>query len=112
MKTKHIYLVLCVAGAALPLWQVLPWLAEHGLNLELLFRELFSTRIGGFFGMDVMVSAAVLFVFVAAERRRTAIRCWWLPIPATLGVGVSLGLPLFLLLREISLEKGEDIGTI
>jgi hypothetical protein len=91
-------------GAALPLTQLVPWLAAHGLDLPLFFSELFSTRIGAFFGMDVIVSALVLFVFIGIEGRRLAMRHLWLPVLATLAVGVSLGFPLFLYLRQLKLD--------
>lgn len=73
---------------------------DHGLNLPLVCQELFATRIGAFFGLDVVVSAIVLFVFIATEGRRLALQLLWLPIVATLLVGVSAGLPLFLYLRQ------------
>ncbi len=84
----------------MPYAQLIPWLAQHGLQLDLFVRELFATRIGGFFGLDVVVSAIVLFVFVFAERATLRIRHVWLPVAATIIVGVSLGLPLFLYMRE------------
>ncbi|MCY3659298.1 MAG: DUF2834 domain-containing protein [Caldilineaceae bacterium] len=52
---------------------------------------------------DVLVSAVVLIVFIRSEGRRAAIPLLWVPIVATCVVGVSLGLPLFLLLRERAL---------
>jgi hypothetical protein len=104
MKLRHVYLGLCVLGAALPFTQLAPWLATHGLNIPLLVSELFSTRIGAFFGLDIIVSAAVLFVFIAAEGRRLGVRRLWLPVVATMAVGVSLGFPLFLYLRQLKLE--------
>jgi hypothetical protein len=103
MRLKTVYLVLCVLGAALPLWQIGPWLAEHGPDVSLLFRELFSGRVSAFFGLDVIVSALVLAVFVWSEDAR--VRWRWLAIVATLAVGVSLGLPLFLYMRERSLGR-------
>lgn len=103
----RVYLWLCVLGALLPLSAFLPWFAEHGPDLPLFVAELFSTRIGGFAGWDVIVSALVLFVFVAVEGRRLKVRPLWAPVVATLTVGVSLGLPLFLLLREIRLRQIE-----
>jgi hypothetical protein len=104
MTLRHIYLGLCVLGAVLPYWQFVPWLASHGFDLSLFVSELLSTRIGAFFGMDVIVSAFVLFVFVVVEGRRLAIRTLWLPVVATLAVGVSLGFPLFLYMRQLKLE--------
>ena len=104
MRLRHVYLILCVVGTILPYWKLLPWVMEHGLNLSLLFQELFATRIGAFFGLDVVVSAIVLFVFIAKEGRRLAIALLWLPILGTLLVGVSLGFPLFLYLRQRALD--------
>jgi hypothetical protein len=51
MKLKTVYLVLCVLGAVLPLWQFAPWLAANGPDVPLLFRQLFANRVGAFFGM-------------------------------------------------------------
>ena len=100
MRLRHVYLLLAVLGAILPYWKLVPWIMDHGLNLSLLFQELFATRIGAFFGLDVIVSAVVLFVFVFVEGRRDRVPHLWLPIVGTLLVGVSLGLPLFLYLRQ------------
>lgn len=61
-------------GLALPYWQAVPWVSAHGLNLSLFVRERFANRISAFFGMDVLVSAMVLIVFMRIESRRRAIR--------------------------------------
>lgn len=111
MRVRHVYLALCFLGTALPYWKLLPWVIEHGLNVSLLCQELFTTRIGAFFGLDVIVSAIVLFVFIAVEGRRLALALLWLPIVATCLVGVSLGLPLFLYLRQRKLDAGSTALT-
>ncbi|MEY2493978.1 MAG: hypothetical protein QOJ45_470 [Verrucomicrobiota bacterium] len=100
MRLRHVYLGLCVIGTALPYFELIPWLRQHGLDLPLFFRELFGLRIGAFFGMDVIVSALVLFVFIYAEGARVRVRHLWAPVLGTFFVGVSLGLPLFLYLRQ------------
>jgi len=105
MKIRHVYLGLCVPGFFLPCLQLIPWLAAHGLDLPLFFNELFATRVGAFFGLDVIVSAVVLFVFIWLEGRRLTMRRLWLPVLATLLVGVSLGFPLFLYLRQRELDQ-------
>lgn len=105
MKIKHIYLALCVVGAALPYSQFLPWLAHNGLNLPLMVAQLFDNGVGAFFGVDVIVSAIVLIVFISTEGRRGKVPARWLPVAATLLVGISLGLPLFLYLRERAFER-------
>ena len=105
MKLKTMYLILCVLGVALPYWQFVPWVAANGLNLSMFVQQLFANRIGGFFGMDVLVSAVALMVFVGRESSRLKISREWLPLVAVLAVGVSLGLPLFLYMREQKLEQ-------
>ena len=105
MKPKTIYLVLCFAGALLPYWLFVPWVVEHGMNLQLFVRELFVNRISAFFGMDVLVSAVVLIVFMRVESARLSVQRRWLPVVAVLTVGVSLGLPMFLYMRELRMEQ-------
>jgi Terpene cyclase DEP1 len=111
MKARHFYLILCVLGIVLPYSQFLPWLLESGLNLSLFFRELFANRISAFFVMDVIVSAIVLIWFIQTEGKRLSMRLLWLPMVGTLIVGVSLGLPLFLFLRQAMLDRKIDCST-
>jgi hypothetical protein len=111
MRLRHVYLLFCLVGTVLPYWKLLPWVMDHGLNLALLCQELFATRIGAFFGLDVVVSAIVLFVFIFTEARRSAVPMVWLPVAATLVVGVSLGLPLFLFLRQRQLDRAAGALT-
>jgi hypothetical protein len=105
MRLKTAYLILCLLGVVLPYWQLAPWLASNGLDVPLLLRQLFSNRVGAFFGVDVFVSAAVLLIFVGSEGSRLGMRGRWLPVLALFAVGVSLGLPLFLYMRERMLEQ-------
>lgn len=105
MKLKTVYLVLCILGVLLPYWQFIPWVAANGLNMALFFQQLFANRISAFFGMDVIVSAIALMVFVRSEDSRLSLRAKWLPLAAVLTVGVSLALPLFLFMRERRLEQ-------
>ncbi len=105
MNRKAIYLLFCALGIALPYSQFLPWVMHNGLSMGFFVRELFANRIGGFFGMDVLVSAIVLIYFVRREAKQLRIPHVWLPIIGTLAVGVSLGLPLFLYLRERAIER-------
>jgi len=104
MKLKTIYMVLCVLGVLLPYWQLGPWLVANGLNMPMLFQQLFANQVGAFFAMDVVVSAVVLLVFARSEGSKLGVPGRWLPLIAVLTVGVSLGLPLFLYLRERKLE--------
>ncbi len=79
---KGIYL-LCIIGPILPYSQFVPWLLSNGIDLPLFFEELLVNRISTFFGMDVMVSAVVLLVFIFSEGARIRLRQWWLPVAST-----------------------------
>ena len=105
MKARHFYLVCCVFGLLLPYSQFVPWLLEHGLNVTLFCRELFANRVSSFFAIDVIVSAIVLLWFIQSEGRRLRVGLLWLPTVGTLVVGVSFGLPLFLFLRQATLDR-------
>jgi Protein of unknown function DUF2834 len=104
MKARHFYLVCSVLGLVLPYSQFVPWLLEHGLNVTLFFRALFANRISAFFATDVIVSAIVLIWFIQTEGKRLRVLLW-LPTIGTLIVGVSFGLPLFLFLRQMTLDR-------
>ncbi len=105
---KYFYGILCILGTVLPYWQFLPWLAAHGLDVPLMIQEAAQLQISAFAWLDVLVSAMVLLGFTAYEGRRLAMKTLWLPILGTVAVGVSLGLPLFLLMREQQLEQIEQ----
>ena len=105
MQPRHFYLICCLLGFVLPYAQFVPWLLEHGLNVALLVRELFVNRISAFFAMDVIVSAIVLIWFIQSEGKRSRVPLLWLPTVGTLLVGVSFGFPLFLFLRQVTLDR-------
>jgi magnesium-transporting ATPase (P-type) len=106
------YLILCILGTALPYSQFIPFLLEHGLNLERFFEQLFTNRISAFFGMDVVTSSLVLWTFVWVEGSRLKMKNLWLYIASNLIVGVSLALPLFLLMRQRKLEETTQFDQI
>jgi hypothetical protein len=97
---QWLFLVAAVVGAVLPLSYLSAFLAEHGPDLPLLFRQLFQTNVSAFFGVDVIISGLALLAFIPTEGRRLGMRRLWAYALCTLLVGVSLGLPLFLFFRE------------
>ncbi|WP_338551459.1 DUF2834 domain-containing protein [Paenibacillus sp. KS-LC4] len=102
---KYFYGILSFLGLVLPYSQFIPWVMLNGFDLSLLFEAITNTRIGAFAWMDVLVTAIVLIGFILLEGTRKKMKYVWLPIVGTLLVGPSLGLPLFLLLRQLHMEK-------
>ncbi len=103
---QFLYILLCIAGAVLPLAQFIPWLAAHGPDVPLLVAQAFATPVSAFAWVDVLVSAAALLAFVLVEGRRIGMRHAWVALLG-LAVGVSLALPLFLLLRHRHLAAAQ-----
>jgi hypothetical protein len=101
-----VYLCLAVLGTLLPYSQFVPWLAEHGPNVRLLFMQLFLGHVSAFFGLDAILAALVLLVFIFCEGARRKMSMLWLPVAVTCLIGVSCGFPLFLYMRE--LQVGRD----
>jgi lysylphosphatidylglycerol synthetase-like protein (DUF2156 family) len=104
---QWLFLIAAILGTILPLTYFFPFAAAHGLDMRQFFQQLFQNNISAFFGMDVIVSAFALFIFIFAEGRRRGMKNLWAYVLCTLIVGVSLGLPLFLFFRErkLSAEK-------
>ncbi|MDE0076693.1 MAG: DUF2834 domain-containing protein [Caldilineaceae bacterium] len=110
IKKKYVYLFLCIVGTVLPYSQFILWIAKNGLDVSLLLEEITTSRMAAFGWLDVVVSAVVLFVIVFTDGVEKRVARLWLPVVGTLVVGVSLGLPLFLYLVEVSEERRMGTG--
>lgn len=105
---KAFYVSLCILGTALPLYQFIPWLLENGFSAGLLFDEAFGSRLSAFAWFDVIISGVVVLGFIVADGHyRLKMKNLAAPVVALFIVGVSLALPLFLLLREYRLEEDD-----
>ena len=100
---KRLYLLLAIAGFVLPYYFLLGFLAANGLNLALLVEQLFGTPISTFFAVDLIITAVVFWIFLYQEARRLQMSRWWVYLIATVLVGPSFALPLFLYFREARL---------
>jgi hypothetical protein len=101
---KRLYLALSVFGLAVPYYFFLSFLIENGPDLSLLFKQLFANNISIFFSIDLIITAIVFVVFVTREAPRYRMANWWVYVVATLLVGPSFALPLFLHFREGQME--------
>lgn len=93
-----------VAGSLLPLYYLVQFVSNHGLDIELLIEQLFVNNISTFFGLDVIISALVTIVFVIFESRRLNMKNGIYSLFGML-IGVSFCLPLFLYMKERHKDK-------
>ena len=93
------YLALAVIGAVWPMWYFLAYLGSEGGTLPGMFALWTANDAVTGLSIDLMIAATALIIWSLAE---TLVRKNWIAlvtIPATLCVGVSFGLPLYLFLR-------------
>ena len=100
MKIKYLYILLCVIGAVLPYYFFLPFLIENGINLQMITDLLFVNKVSSAFGINALITSIIFVIFISIENRKTKLPNLWIPILASSIVGVSFGLPLYLLLKE------------
>ena len=96
---RRTYLALAVLGAAWPMAHFVAYLAGEGGSLPGLPALWLANHATRGLTADVLVSGAALIVWSLAE---TLLRRNWVALvtlPATLLVGPSFGLPLYLFLR-------------
>ena len=97
---RSLYLLLALVGWIVPYYFFVSFLSENGLNLQLLLDQLFANQISTFFAVDLVITAIVFWLFLYSESQRLKMANWWTYIAATLVVGPSFALPLFLYFRE------------
>ena len=97
---RMIYLALAIWGAIHPMYYFVTWFAANGVSLSGMVAEWPVNAASSGLVWDLTIAAVTLTVWILAE---VAVRRNWLAliaIPATFGIGVSCGLPLYLFLRS------------
>lgn len=97
---RFMYLCLAIWGAVHPMMFFVPWFQENGVNIDALMAAWnVSGPVSGLY-WDLVIAAIALMLWILAEvlvrRNWTAL----IAIPATVLIGVSCGLPLYLFLRS------------
>jgi hypothetical protein len=95
-----IYLALAVWGAIHPMYWFVTYMNQTGTGLGGMIDAWYVNASTTGLTWDLTISAIVLTVAVVALA--VSRRMWWalLVIPATFGIGVSCGLPLYLFLQS------------
>jgi len=103
VNRKTIYLTLAFIGLLVPYYFLFEFLGANGLDIPLLIQQLFANNISTFFAVDLVISIIVFWIYMIAEANKLEMENWWLYLLASLTVGLSFALPLFLYFRELKL---------
>lgn len=99
MSAKTFYLAMAIIGTLVPWVFFGTFFAEHGADIPLFLRSLFANGAAGGFSADVLISILVFWVWSWHDARGQNVTGWWLILPASFLVGLSLAFPLYLYLR-------------
>lgn len=101
---ERVLLVLAVLGFLIPNALVAVFVVRHGASASTYFGHWTESLPATQLALDVTVAFIGFAIWAAWEGRRLGMRSWWLPVPASLLVGLCFALPLFLFLRERALR--------
>jgi hypothetical protein len=105
MMSRRVYLGLAVIGAIVPYTALAVFVSRNGPDLTRLAREAFGSPGAVFFALDVIVCAVTVLISVLRDTHVRSFR--GVVIAATVLIGPSCGLPLWLALRQsvVKLER-------
>lgn len=97
---RFVWLALAIWGAIHPMWYFVQWFQANGWSLGDMVDAWHANAATSGLVWDLTIAAVALTIWIISE---TFVRRNWvalLAIPATFGIGVSCGLPLYLFLRS------------
>jgi hypothetical protein len=98
-------LVLAIVGFVVPNSLIALFTARHGFTVDGYFRHWGQSLPATQLALDLSIAFVAFALWAAWEGQRLGMRSWWVPVPASLLVGLCFAVPLFLLLRERALGK-------
>ena len=101
MSRKNIFLLLAVVGFIAPYYF---FLQVREFDLTALFQQFSASALLSGIAMDLFVSVIVYWFFMFTEAKKLDMKNAWLYLLATMLVGLSFALPLFLYFRERKIE--------
>ena len=102
MNRKNLFLVLTIIGFIAPYSF---FLQAREFDLNSLLQPFSGSAILSGIAMDLLVSVIVCWFFMFTEAQKLEMKKQWVYLLATLLVGLSFALPLFLYVRERKLEN-------
>ena len=102
MNRKNIFLLLAIVGFIAPYYF---FLQVRGFDLNAVFQMFAASPVLSGTAMDLLIAVIVFWFFMFTEAKKLEMENSWVYLLATLTVGLSFALPLFLYFRERKLES-------
>lgn len=107
---KVFYSAMALFGVVIPWYFFGQFFAQNGMDIRAFLAGLFVNGAAGGFSADIFLTSMVFWVWSYRDANAEKIEEWWIVIPATLLVGLSLALPLYLLLRLKTLKSEDTVS--
>jgi hypothetical protein len=97
---KRLYLLLAIIGAVVPLLLYANFFSTVEANLPLFVEAVLANNASAGIAADALIAAVAFLIWSFVDARALGVPRWWLVPLATVLVGLSLGLPLYLYMRS------------
>jgi hypothetical protein len=105
-NSRGFYVAMMVVGTIGPWYFFSGHIGANGVDLMAFMGALYGNQAAGGAMTDLLISAFIFWVWSYGDARENSVGNWWLVLPATLAVGLSLALPLYLWMRAGELQNG------
>ena len=104
MSRTNIYVALAVIGLIAPYLFFFQFFKANGLNLGLLVQQALINPVSIAFTVDLAISIIVFWIYMFSEANKLQMKNGWVYVLASLTIGLSFALTLFLYFRDRQLE--------
>lgn len=101
---QYFYIGCCLVGAFVPWLVFSPWVANSGLSPLMFLQQIIGHPVAGYAWLNILFSGVPFLVFVWQEGRRIHMTRLWLPFVGYFLIGLAFAIPLFLLMRELTIQ--------
>jgi hypothetical protein len=103
-RRERTLLVLTIVGFLVPSTMIALFSVRHGIGLDGLVHWGLSP-LATLLALDLSIAFVAFALWAAWEGKRLEMSLWWVPVPASIFVGLCFAIPLFLLLRERAVRE-------
>ncbi len=97
---KRTYFILAFFGFVVPYYFFIRFVLNFGFDMMEMGNQLFASDMSTCFAVELIMVAVVFLIFSYFNSRRMGMKNWWIYLLATLAVGPSFSIPLYLGIRE------------
>jgi hypothetical protein len=96
---RWFFLVLAIWGTIHPMWYFIAWFQANTWDIMAMVDAWHANAASSGLVWDLTIAATALTLWVIVETLQTRHWVRLIAIPATFGIGVSCGLPLYIFIR-------------